>query len=104
ISIVRSLFAYVERSYSKEELLELANIAETYAHGSPSGIDTLTISSKCPIWYEKEKPFDYLTLGEDLHFIVADSGRVVDTKKSLESVTNLFKKAPRKIQRKIERI
>jgi mevalonate kinase len=104
ISVVRSLFAYAEKSYSKEELLNLANIAETFAHGSPSGIDALTISSKCSIWYEKEKPFDYLALGEDLHFIVADSGRVGDTKTAVESVTNLLKKAPRKIQRKIERI
>lgn len=104
ISVVRSLFAYAERKYTDQELLDLANIAETYAHGSPSGIDAITISSKCPVWYEKEKPIDYLTLGEDLHFIVADSGRIGDTKTAVESVTNLLKKAPRKIQRKIERI
>jgi len=104
ISVIRSLFAYAEKECTEEELLKLANIAETYAHGAPSGIDTLTITSKCPVWYEKEKPIDYLKLGEDLHFIVADSGRIGDTKSAVESVARLLKKAPRKIQRKIERI
>ena len=43
IAIIRSLFSYAECEYTEEELLQLANIAETYAHGSPSGIDTLTL-------------------------------------------------------------
>ena len=46
--------------YTKEQLLQLANISETYAHGAPSGIDPLTITSKNPIWYKKEEPIDYI--------------------------------------------
>src|SRR5699024_2565419 len=53
IAIVRSLFTYVGQTYTNEELLALANISETYAHGAPSGIDSLTITSPSPIWYER---------------------------------------------------
>src|SRR5699024_6606111 len=56
VSVIRSLFNYAEQDYTQEELLELANIAEAYAHGSPSGIDTLTITSDRPIWFEKDQP------------------------------------------------
>ncbi|API92491.1 mevalonate kinase [Virgibacillus pantothenticus] len=104
ISVVRSLFAYFDETYTDEELLRLANIAETFAHGAPSGIDTLTITSQSPVWYEKEHPINFIKLSEDFHFVVADSGRVGDTRLAVESVANLLKKAPKRIQRKLERI
>ncbi|NBJ70610.1 MULTISPECIES: mevalonate kinase [Clostridia] len=104
ISVVRSLFAYFDESYTDEELLQLANIAETFAHGAPSGIDTLTITSQSPVWYEKEHPTNFIKLSEDFHFVVADSGRVGDTRLAVESVANLLKKTPKRIQRKLERI
>ncbi|WP_100013338.1 mevalonate kinase [Lentibacillus sediminis] len=104
ISIVRSLFAYTNRTCTTEELLELANVAETYAHGSPSGIDTLTITSESSVWYEKDHPADFIQLSEDFHFVVADSGRIGDTRTSVESVATLLLSAPRRIQRKLDRI
>ncbi|RLL41356.1 mevalonate kinase [Oceanobacillus piezotolerans] len=104
ISIIRSLFAYANRTYTDQELLNLANIAETYAHGQPSGIDTLTITSDLPVWYEKDHPIKYINLNEDFHFIVADSGRVGDTRSSVESVARLLKSAPKRIQRKLNHI
>lgn len=104
ISVVRSLYAYSGEDYTEEELLMLANVAETYAHGAPSGIDTLTITSQCPVWYEKNQSADFINLSDDFHFIVADSGRTGDTRMAVESVANLLKAAPRKIQRKLDRI
>lgn len=104
ISVIRSLFNYANEECTNEALLHLSNIAETYAHGSPSGIDTLTITSDSPIWFEKDQPIQKIEIKEDFHFIVADSGRDADTKSAVASVTGLLKKAPKKIQRKIERI
>ncbi|RKQ29051.1 mevalonate kinase [Oceanobacillus halophilus] len=104
ISVIRSLFAFANRTYSEEEILDLANIAETHAHGQPSGIDTLTITSSSPVWYEKDFPIKYIDLKEDFYFVVADSGRVGDTRMSVESVARLLKSAPKRIHRKLERI
>ncbi|WP_339181636.1 mevalonate kinase [Oceanobacillus sp. FSL W7-1293] len=104
ISIIRSLFHYCDKECSTEDLLQLANVAETYAHGAPSGLDTLTITSDKPVWYKKGSPVEHIELGEDLHFIVADSGRIGDTRTSVESVANLLKAAPQRIHSKIERI
>ncbi|OZU87501.1 mevalonate kinase [Virgibacillus indicus] len=104
ISVVRSLFTYADEKCTNDDLLQLANIAETYAHGAPSGIDTLTITTECPVWYEKEHPIDFIKLSDDFHFVVADSGRIGDTRLAVESVAGLLKSAPRRIQRKLDRI
>ncbi|TQS71068.1 mevalonate kinase [Ornithinibacillus gellani] len=104
IAVVKSLFAYADREHLADEVLELANIAETFAHGAPSGIDTLTITSECPVWFEKEHPTCFIQPNDDFHFIVADSGRVGDTRSAVESVANLFKSAPKKIQQQLDRI
>ncbi|HLR52536.1 MAG TPA: mevalonate kinase [Candidatus Avamphibacillus sp.] len=105
IALVKSIFSYAGRAYSDTELLDLANIAETYNHGSPSGIDTLTITSGSPVWFEKEHSSSYLIKPKgEFHFIVADSGRIGDTRSAVESVTSLLKAAPKKIQKKLNRI
>src|SRR5690625_3052623 len=49
IAIVKSLCKYSNEQYTKELLLQLANISETFAHGAPSGSDRLTITSESPI-------------------------------------------------------
>ncbi|MFD1360933.1 mevalonate kinase [Lentibacillus salinarum] len=104
VAVIRSLFAYAEEDYLIEDILHLADISERHAHGEPSGIDTLTITSELPIWYQKEEPTDLIEPQGDFHFIVADSGRMGDTRLAVESVTKLVKSAPRRIQAKLERI
>lgn len=104
IAIVKSLFKYKEEQYTKEILLQLANICETYAHGAPSGIDPLTITSDRPIWYQKEKPVDYIDPKGNFHFVIADSGQMADTKTAVDTVKQMLKQAPQKMYKKIERI
>src|SRR5699024_6705030 len=105
IALVKSIFSYAGRAYSDTELLDLAIIAETYNHGSPSGIDTLTITSGSPVWFEKEHSSSYLIKPKgEFHFIEEDSGRSGDIRSAIESVTNSLKTAPKKIQKKLNRI
>ncbi|WP_077324150.1 mevalonate kinase [Virgibacillus siamensis] len=104
IAVVKSLFHFFGERYSEEDLLNLSNISETYAHGVPSGIDTLTITSGSPVWYEKDEPINFIDPKGDFHFIVADSGRVGDTRSAVESVASLLRSAPKRIQNKLDRI
>ncbi len=104
IAIVKSLFMYSNVQYTKEQLLQLANISETFAHGAPSGIDPLTITSQSPIWYKKEEPIDYIKPNGEFYFVVADSGRMADTRTAVNTVTDLIKQAPQKVYGQIERI
>jgi len=104
IAVIKSIFHYAEVDYTEEELLKLVNIAETFAHGKPSGIDSVTITSKSPVWFEVEGPADYIEPQDDFYFIVADSGRTADTKTAIESITELIKSAPKRFHAKLDRI
>lgn len=104
IAIVKSLFKYSNQQYTKELLLQLANISETFAHGAPSGIDPLTITSNNPIWYKKDEPIDYIYPKGTFHFVIADSGQMADTKTAVETVTAMMKEAPQKVCEKMERL
>lgn len=104
IAIVKSLFNYADEKLSQKQLLDLANISEKYAHGAPSGIDSLTITSPHPIWYQKDDPVDYIKMNGEFYFVVADTGQMADTKTSVETVKKLLKLAPQKMYEKIEHI
>lgn len=104
IAVIKSLFTYSEQSYTNEQVLQLANISETYAHGAPSGIDSLTITSTCPIWYRKKQQIDYITPSSDFHFVVADTGLKADTRAAVDTVTGLIKTAPKKAYSAMERL
>lgn len=104
IAIVKSLFAYSNTTFTNEQLLELANISETYAHGAPSGIDSLTITSSSPIWYRKNAPIEYIAPKGEFYFVVADTGQMADTKTAVSTVKQLLKLAPKKVYSQIERI
>lgn len=104
IAVIKSLFNYAGKKYTQEELLDLVNVSETFAHGAPSGIDPLTITSECPVWYERDNGVGYINPKSDFHFIVADTGRMADTRSAIESVTSLLKYAPKRFQAKLERL
>lgn len=104
IAVIKSLFNFANKSYSKEELFNLVNVAETYAHGSPSGIDPLTITSECPVWFERGGEAEYISPKDNFHFIVADTGRMADTRSAIESVASLLKSAPKRFQAKLNRL
>src|SRR5699024_6120029 len=71
---------------------------------SPSGIDSVTVNSAEPVWYEKEKPIDYIKVAGEFHFVVADTGREADTKTAVATVKSLMKSTPEKIEKTINRL
>lgn len=103
-AVVKSLFVYAGETYTNKQILSYANIAETYAHGSPSGIDSLTVNSDKPVWYEMGKSIDYINTQGEFHFVVADSGREADTKTAVDTVKELMKATPEKIERTMNRL
>src|SRR5690625_377583 len=104
ISIIKALFSYVNEPYTNEQLLILANISEKYAHGAPSGIDPLTITSSSPIWYKKDEPIDYITPKGEFHFVVVDSGEMANTKTAVGNVKRLVEESPQIANEKINRL
>jgi mevalonate kinase len=104
IAIVRSLFSFYGKELSQNQLFSLVQIAETYAHGKPSGIDMAAVSSECPILFQKGKDVVPLITREPLYMVVADTGRIGDTHTAVEDVRKRYLLEPEKVQKSLDEI
>lgn len=84
--------------------MALVEIAETYAHGNPSGIDMAAISSDSPIFFKNKKEATPLEMGSPFNIVVADSGRIGDTHTAVKKVRENFQSEPMKIQNALRNI
>lgn len=104
IAIVRSLFSFYGQKLSQKELFSFVHIAETHAHGNPSGIDMAAESSECPIWFQKGKEAIPLKVGGPLYIVVADTGRVGDTHTAVGNVRKRYLLEPEKVKKSLDEI
>jgi len=101
IALVRGLFAFFNQELSNSQLMTLVERAETFAHGTPSGIDMMAASSANPIWFQKQHVVEHVKIGAPFHFVVADSGRVGDTYAAVKSIRDKYEIKPEKIEESI---
>ncbi|NHC38968.1 mevalonate kinase [Bacillus sp. MM2020_1] len=104
IAIVKSLFAFHRQSLEPKVLMSLVHKAETFAHGTPSGIDMAAALSDFPIWFQKGKKIRNLQLGGPLFLIVADTGHFGDTRAAVLSVRDKFRAYPESTQKSVNQL
>lgn len=85
-AIVRGIFFYFNRTLTQEELCSLVEISESHAHGKPSGIDMMAVASNSPIYFKRQEGACSFTALKPLYLVVADSGKIGDTRRAVEKV------------------
>jgi mevalonate kinase len=90
LAIVKSIYSFFDQKVEQRILMSLVHLAETVAHGNPSGIDMAAASSDIPIWFQKGKSIETLQIGEPLYVVVADTGRFGDTHSAVASVKDAY--------------
>ncbi|SET99309.1 mevalonate kinase [Salinibacillus kushneri] len=103
-AVVRSLFSYYDQKLSHQMLMYLVDIAEKYAHGNPSGIDMECVSRDMPIWFKREEAIQPIEMGMPLNLVVADSGRIGDTRAAVSAVREKYEKHYQKAKQSINYI
>lgn len=101
ISIVRGLFLYFGQALNNEKLEELVHISEKYAHGNPSGIDAAASSNDYPIWFQQGSPITSLEIGGPFYLVVADTGRIGNTRGAVESIKEMYALDPIKTEQSL---
>ncbi|MGW9816967.1 mevalonate kinase [Staphylococcus cohnii] len=91
VAFVRASFDYINKPLTDAVLIEEANWAERIAHGKPSGIDTQTIVSNKPVWFQKGEVTTLKPLDLNGYMVVIDTGIRGSTKQAVEDVHNLCK-------------
>jgi mevalonate kinase len=104
VAAVRSIFAYYDREATHSEIIALANIAEVYAHGTPSGIDALAAAADGPMWFIKGQEPESLPTGAVFELVVADSGRIGDTRSAVSAVHERLASKPEETKGRLHRL
>ncbi len=92
-SLVRALYRSCGESPDPFTLLDLIDIAETFAHGSPSGVDAAAVVAGGMISYRKGLAATPVRTSRPLHFVVADSGIPSATRQAVAEVRRRLARA-----------
>src|SRR5699024_2446145 len=101
---VRALMAYYTHRLSHQKIMSLIDIAEKYAHGNPSGIDSAAVVAGDPIWFQKGHGVKPLMQSHPISIVIADSGDKNDTRSSVLAVQHLLQSQPQKGHNILERL
>lgn len=91
VALVKAMYAFFEEPANPDEMMRLVEVAETFAHGTPSGIDMAAASCDYPIWFIKGKEPEPVEIGKEFYLVVADTGRVGKTRQAVEGIRVMLK-------------
>lgn len=74
VALARAVSSFIGHPLSDEQISKIAYYAEQRQHGNPSGIDNTVITYARPIYFIREKPFEFLKVGQPLSLVVANTG------------------------------
>lgn len=104
VSLVRGLYHFFKKDLDRDVLVSFVDLAEKYAHGTPSGIDREGTTSSHPIFFQREEKVEQVRIARPLHLVVADTGRVGDTHASVASVKAQYRTDKEVTAQRIEEI
>jgi mevalonate kinase len=93
-ALVRALAKFLGRPLEPAEASELVYEVEKIHHGTPSGIDNTVVAYEQPIYFAREKPVEWLTVGEPFTLLIADTGKPSPTGKIVRRVRRSRKREP----------
>src|SRR5690606_13539838 len=70
VALVKAMYSYFKKSANYDEMMRLVEVAETFAHGTPSGIDMAATSWDDPIWFMKGKKPEPIEIGKEFYLVV----------------------------------
>ncbi|UQS81500.1 mevalonate kinase [Bombilactobacillus folatiphilus] len=73
-AITKALFKYSNTTLNNEKLLYYTNFSEKIIHGTPSGVDAVTVNSQQPIYFIKDQLTEAFTTNLQGYLIIIDSG------------------------------
>ncbi len=86
VALIKGLFNFVGYQASEKVISDLAYKVEIEFHGTPSGIDNTVIAFNRPIFFKKNKDFEFISPSGMFTIIIADSGIKGNTKEAVSGV------------------
>lgn len=93
-ALISSLSAYLGERMTDEEVSQAAYEVEKIHHGTPSGIDNSVVAFRQPIYYQKGKAMEILSIHSPFSILIAGSGSPGNTRKAVNAVRENWLKEP----------
>ena len=101
---IRALGALFGRSVSNEDLNQLVFEMERIHHGTPSGIDNTVVVYERPVYFQRGKDLEMLTVKRPCHIVIADTGRAAMTREAVSRVRQRYEQRQTETEEVFERI
>ncbi len=89
-AVIRALAALFGREMPAEDLNQLVFEMEKIHHGTPSGIDNTVVVYERPVYFERGKTLELLTVEAPCHIVIADTGRATKTREAVDRVRQRY--------------
>jgi mevalonate kinase len=104
VALAKALCAFFGIPFTDLEISEIAYEAEKRYHGTPSGIDNTVIAFERGIFFQREKPVEWLELAQPINILIVNSSEEKSTKGMVEMVRGKFNHSPQLIQPLLDQI
>jgi mevalonate kinase len=104
VALAKALCAFFSIPFTDQEISDIAFEAEKQYHGTPSGIDNTVIAFERGIFFQREKPVEWLKIAQPNHILIVNSGEEKSTKGMVERVREQFNHSPQLIQPLLDQI
>jgi mevalonate kinase len=89
-AVGRALARYLGSPLDDTALNAMVYEVEKLHHGTPSGIDNTVIVFEQPIFFQRDRPIESLSIGGELRFLIVDTGCSAPTRQVVEDVRLLY--------------
>ncbi|HSV85996.1 MAG TPA: mevalonate kinase [Levilinea sp.] len=97
-AMARSIASYVGRTLTPEEVSQIAYTIEKAYHGTPSGIDNTVIAYAKPVFYQRNRPIEFLLPAAPFTLVIADSGLQSSTAVVVRDVRQAWQRDPSRFE------
>ena len=93
-ALIRAFSAFLGMRLTDQELSDKVFEVEKIQHGTPSGIDNSVVSFQRPVFFQRDKPIEFLSIPKPFRVIIADSGMQGNTRLAVQGVRDKWQAEP----------
>ncbi|WP_181190299.1 mevalonate kinase [Bombilactobacillus bombi] len=103
-AITKALFNYAQIQLPYADLIHYTNFSEKIIHGTPSGVDAITVNSEQPIYFIKNQLTQPFSVNLPAYLVIIDSGIKGNTGAAVHDLRVLKQQYPQKVNPQLEKL
>jgi mevalonate kinase len=91
-ALIRGLASYLGHPISPDELSRLVFEVEKLHHGTPSGIDNTVVAYEQPVFFQRGRSIELLSVGAPIPLLIADTGVPSATRDAVSRIRSAWER------------